>query len=65
LFSTKKTNQQREYIEASNRAIKNDNVISLEKPVENEDLLTGMLRQGARELITKAVQAELTEFLSQ
>ena len=45
--------------------MKNDNVISLEKPVENEDLLTGMLRQGARELIATAVQAELTEFLSQ
>ena len=35
--------------------MKNDNVISLEKPVENEDLLTGMLRQGARELIATAV----------
>ena len=45
--------------------MKNDTVISLEKPVENEDLLTGMLRQGARELIATAVQAELTEFLSQ
>jgi putative transposase len=45
--------------------MENDNVISLEKPVENEDLLTGILRQGARELITKAVQVELTEFLSQ
>lgn len=45
--------------------MKNHNVISLEKPVENEDLLTGMLRQGARELISKAVQAELDVFLSQ
>lgn len=45
--------------------MKNDNVILLEKPAENEDLLTGMLRQGAKELITKAVQAELDAFLSQ
>jgi len=41
-----------------------DNVISLEKPEENADLLTGLLRAGARELITQAVHAELTEFLT-
>jgi putative transposase len=45
--------------------MKDDNVISLEKPVENEDSLAGMLRQGAQELIRKAVQAELDVFLSQ
>ena len=45
--------------------MKNDNVIPLEKPVENEDLLTAMLRQGAKDLISQAVQAELTEFLAQ
>jgi putative transposase len=45
--------------------MKNDNVISLEKPVENEDILTRMLRDGARELISKAVQAELSHFLDQ
>ncbi len=45
--------------------MKNDNVISLETPAENEDLLTNMLRQGAQALLTKAVQAELTEFLAQ
>jgi len=44
--------------------MKNDNVIPLETPAKNEDLLTSMLRQGAQELLTKAVQAELTEFLS-
>ena len=38
-----------------------DNIISLGKP----DVLTDLLRSGARELITKAVQSELTEFLSQ
>ena len=45
--------------------MKNDNVIPLEKPVKNEDLLTVMLRQGAKDLISRAVQAELTEFLSE
>ena len=45
--------------------MKNDNVIALEKPAENEDVLTSMLRRGARDLLTKAVQAELTEFLAQ
>jgi len=40
--------------------MKKDNVISLEKPEENPDLLTGLLRSGARELITQAVHAELT-----
>jgi hypothetical protein len=38
-----------------------DQVISLENP----DVLTGLLRSGARELIKKAVQSELAEFLSQ
>tara|TARA_B110000977_G_scaffold122804_1_gene157669 strand:+ start:80 stop:1378 length:1299 start_codon:yes stop_codon:yes gene_type:complete len=60
LFSTKKTTQQK-----GNTTMKNDNVIPLEKPVENEDLLTAMLRQGAKDLISRAVQAELTEFLAQ
>ena len=45
--------------------MKNDNVITLEKPVENEDALTYMLRRGARDLLTKAVQSELSEFLAQ
>ncbi len=31
---------------------------------ENKDLLTSLLRSGARELITKAVHIELTEFLA-
>ena len=45
--------------------MKNDNVITLEKPEENEDILTRMLRQGAKDLLANAVQAELTEFLAQ
>ena len=42
-----------------------DNVISLENPEGNADVLTDLLRSGARELIKKAVQTELAEFLSQ
>lgn len=45
--------------------MKKDKIISLEKPEENADLLTGLLKTGARELITQAVQAELAPFLSQ
>jgi len=44
--------------------MKKDNVISLEKPAENRDILTEVLQAGAKELLTKAVQAELHEFLS-
>ena len=40
--------------------MKNENVITLEKPEENEDVLTRMLRQGAKDLLANAVQAELT-----
>jgi hypothetical protein len=36
-----------------------DKVISLENPEENVDVLTDLLRSGARELIIKAVQTEL------
>jgi hypothetical protein len=32
-----------------------DKVISLENPEGSADVLTGLLRSGARELITKAV----------
>ena len=45
--------------------MKKNKVVSIEKPVENADLLTGMLRSGAKELIARAVQAELNEFLAQ
>jgi putative transposase len=41
-----------------------DNVISLESPEGNADVFTDLLRSGARELIKKAVQTELAEFLS-
>ena len=42
-----------------------DNVLSLENPEGNADVLTSLLRLGARELIKKAVQSELAKFLSQ
>lgn len=44
--------------------MKKDNVISLEKPAENPDILTEMLKAGATELLVNAVQAELQEYLS-
>jgi hypothetical protein len=42
-----------------------DNIISLDNPEGKAEVLTNLLRSGARELIKKAVQTELTEFLSQ
>ena len=45
--------------------MKKGNVISFENPDENLDLLTGLLRSGARELIAQAVQVELAGFLAQ
>ena len=43
----------------------NDNVISLKQPEEGHtDLLTELLRNGAKELIRQAVSAELDELLS-
>lgn len=44
--------------------MKKDNVISLEKPAENRDILTEMLKAGAAELLINAVQAELQEYLA-
>lgn len=44
--------------------MKDDNVIALENPEEVEDPLTQMLRAGARDLIRKAVDAELEGFLA-
>jgi len=40
-----------------------DNVISLKQPVEFEDQLTQILRQGAQALIVQAVEAEFATFL--
>lgn len=43
--------------------MKKDNVISLEKPAKDPDILTEMLQAGAKELLIKAVQAEMHEYL--
>ncbi|MFZ2314618.1 MAG: IS256 family transposase [Gammaproteobacteria bacterium] len=42
-----------------------DNVIGLKKPETINDLLTEVLRSGARKLLAAAVNAEVEEFLSQ
>lgn len=39
------------------------NIFEIESQSDANDALTGLLRQGARDLIHRAVQAELTEFL--
>ena len=42
----------------------NNNLVTMQQPVIIDDPLTELLRNGARELISKAVEAELTELLS-
>ena len=41
----------------------NDKVIDLAMP-EEQDLLTGVLREGARQLLDQAIKAEVAELLS-
>jgi putative transposase len=60
LFSTRKTIPNK-----GGATMRKDNIISLENREGNADVLTSLLRSGARELIKKAVQSELSEFLSQ
>ncbi len=43
----------------------NSNVIDLQQPDEIVDPLTDLLRTGAKDLISKAVELELQELLSQ
>ena len=44
----------------------NDNIIELKSPEESApDLLTELLRKGAKELIRQAVNAELEELLGE
>src|ERR1700722_14377302 len=45
--------------------MRKDNVIALEKPESVKDLLTEVIRLGARKLLAAAVDAEVEEFLSQ
>ncbi len=44
--------------------MENDTVVALRQPGEFEDLLTDVLRQGARKLLAQAVEAEVADFLS-
>ena len=43
----------------------NDNVIELQQPTQIHDPLTELIRSCSRELIAKAVNAELEELLAQ
>jgi putative transposase len=46
--------------------MKNNNVVSLKQPEESSaDALTELLRNGAKNLIAQAVDAELQELLNQ
>ena len=44
-------------------AVSDDNVVQLIQPGTVEDLLTEVLRRGARDLLARAVEAEVAEFL--
>ncbi len=43
----------------------NDNIIDYSQIGKFEDVLTGILRDGAQQLLRKAVEAELAKFLKQ
>ena len=45
--------------------MKDDTIVSLKKRVEESDPLSSLLRAGARQLLHKAVEAELSAYLSQ
>jgi len=45
--------------------MKKDNVVQFEGRDENTDLLTQLLQTGARQLLAQAIEAEVSEFLSQ
>jgi putative transposase len=44
--------------------VSNDSVVKLIQPGTFNDLLTDVLRNGARALLTQAVEAEVAEFLA-
>jgi len=46
-------------------AVSNDNVIQLIQPGIFDDQLTEVLRNGARALLAKAIEAEVADFLGQ
>jgi putative transposase len=43
--------------------MKKDTVVELRRPVQGQDLLSTMLREGAQRLVAQALQAEFEEFL--
>ncbi len=45
-------------------AMENDTVVALRQPGELDDLLTDVLRRGARKLLAQAVDAEVADFLA-
>jgi hypothetical protein len=45
-------------------AVSNDNVVQLIQPGAFQDQLTEVLRRGARDLLARAVEAEVAEFLA-
>ncbi|NRA89619.1 MAG: IS256 family transposase, partial [Simkaniaceae bacterium] len=40
-----------------------DNIISFKNPADSHDLLTELARQGAREMLAKAIELEVQDFL--
>ncbi len=44
--------------------MRDDTVVALRQPGDFEDLLTDVLRQGARKFLAQAVEAEVANFLS-
>ena len=42
-----------------------DNIVEIKKPEVIKDLLTEVIRKGARQLLTVAIEAEVNEFLTQ
>ena len=40
-----------------------DNIISFKNPADTQDLLTEIARQGAREMLAKAIELEVQDFL--
>ncbi len=58
MLQNKVTNQRNHHMDKTN-------VISLEKLAGTDDLLTDLLRNGAKALIKQAVEAELSELLAQ
>ena len=52
------------YLQKERYAVTDDSVVTLRQPGEFEDLLTDVLRQGARKLLAQAVEAEVADFLA-